>query len=117
MIENFKSITENLRDYLFTLKQIYEESEKPDKNDAEFFESVRQEINPYYDLIDEWEVAAKELIKERKITIFPPQVDATVKSMRAIALHSYYIDVRKRRYMDIKKSCDYVFQLILKELS
>lgn len=117
MIENFKSMTEDLRDYLSTLKRVYEEREQPNKNDPAFFESVRQEIDPFYDLIDQWEIAAKQLVKERKITIFPPQIDATVKSLRAIALHSYYIDVRKRRYMNIKKSCDYVFQLILKELS
>lgn len=115
MLENFKNMTEELSDYLYRLKNIYEENEKPDKTDAAFFETVRQEINPYYELIDQWEVAAKQLIKERKIKIFPPQIDATVKSLRAIALHSYYIDVRKKRYMNIKKSCDYVFKLILKE--
>lgn len=116
-MENVKEMTEELLSYLYKWQEVYEKSEKPEQNNADFFKKVQAAITPAYDLIDQWEVATKKLIQTKKITIFPQQIDATVKSMRAIALHTYYIDVRKRRYMDIHKSCEYVFQLLLREIS
>lgn len=116
MKQEVREKTEKLQAYLYKLKEIYEQSEKPDHNNKVFFEKVRSEILPYYDLLDEWDEQTKELIKQGEVKLHPQQVDATSKSLRALALHSYYIDIRKKRYMNIKKSIDYVFQLLLKEL-
>lgn len=116
-MEEVKQLTESLIAYMKKLEIVFNKGEKPTHNDHAFFEKVRTEINPIYDMVEAWEEKTSYLIQQRKVDLHPKQVDATVKSIKAIALHSYYLDVRKRRYQDIKKSVEYVLQLLLKELS
>lgn len=115
-MEEIFTITEQLLVRIHFLKEKFDLENKPMKVDKAFFEYVKKEIDPYYALIDQWESRVTQLIKQNKISLHHHQVTATVDNVRALFLHSYYIDIRKRRYMEIYKSCDYIFNQLLKEL-
>jgi len=111
---NLITITKALSNYLDTLKRMFEQSEKP-KADKEFFQFVKKETVPYFDLLEKWEFQALQAIRERKSTLHSQQITSTKENMETLILHSYYIDVRKRNYMEINKSCHYIFNQVIKE--
>lgn len=106
--------TEQLMHQLNELKNTYEEGKEPAKDRA-FFLYVKQETEPIFHLLDEWEALAIDLINKQQISIHEQQIHATKDNMKRLMMHSYYADVRKRRYMDIYKSCKYIFNQLLKE--
>jgi len=91
--------------------------EKPNKERA-FFLEMKKESEPVFATLDKWVERSEELVKQRKITVLhPQQIDATKENMESLVLHSYYKDTRKRRFMEIYKSCYYIFAQLLKELT
>lgn len=113
-MENLMTTTEQLLIYLNKLKTNYETGIVPEK-DKEFFNFVKKETDPMFDLLHVWEEAALSHIKKQNVSLHPKQIDATIDNIKTLILHSYYIDVRKRRYMEIYKSCEYILNLLLKE--
>lgn len=107
-------ITEQLIHVLDNLKAKFDEGKKTPKDDTYFF-YVKKETDPIFDLLDEWEKTAIELIKQNKLLLHEQQIVATKDNMKALLLHSYYFDVRKRRYMEIYKSIHYIFKQMVKE--
>lgn len=111
LIELTKKVIQHLEDLLV----IFENGEEPSKDKA-FFHYVQSETKPIFLAIEEWEQLAKTALEQKRITtLHLEQITSTKDNMTALILHSYYKDVRKRRYMEINKSCHYIFQHILKE--
>ena len=78
---------------------------------------MKQEVDPVLDLLDEWEQGSLKLIDNGATSLHPQQIDSTRENMRTLLLHSYYKDVRKRRFMEMYKSCYYIFKQLKKELA
>jgi hypothetical protein len=109
--------TNQLKVYLQQLKDIFEENNPPeDRKDKDFFIMVKQKTSPIYELLAKWEELALQVIKETKISVHPNQIVSTKENMELLLMHSYYIDVRRRRYMELNQSVLYVFDQLLRAL-
>lgn len=115
-MEKLGALTKELLNELNELQQIYENGKEPSK-DKTFFQHVRNETKVLFDMLDEWEKLAEDFVLQRSSGVHLHQIQATKDNMQTLILHSYYKDVRKRRYMEIYKSCKFIFQQVLKELS
>ncbi|MFC2948340.1 DUF1798 family protein [Virgibacillus sediminis] len=110
--------TRQLKQHLDRLKARFETEQPPDnKKDKDFFFKVKEETTPIYSILEEWEEKSLDLVKNRKADVHPHQVTSTRENMELLLLHSYYIDVRRKRYMELYKSIHYVFDQLLRELA
>ncbi len=115
---NLLEQTEKLQQYLIRLKDKFEYSDPPEnKKDREFFLQVKQETEPVYELLNQWEQSALEAVKNREVQVHPHQVTSTRENMELMLMHSYYIDARRKRYMELNNSIHYVLDQIQRELS
>ena len=99
LIERTNQLLTNL-DELF---DVFNDEQEPSKDKA-FFHYVERETTPIFETIEEWEELAEQAIRQNKVTLQQAQITSTKDSLKALILHSYYKDVRRRRYMDINKS-------------
>lgn len=114
----FSKQTKQLEQYLPQLLQIFNENRPPERiNDQSFFAQVKEETTPIFNLLQEWEKEAVQFLKVHPIkNIFPQQIASAKENMEALILHSYYVDIRRRQYMEIYRSLQYTLTLILSEL-
>ncbi|WP_026906527.1 DUF1798 family protein [Paucisalibacillus globulus] len=109
--------TNQLKEYLQQLKDRFEQNNPPeDRRDKEYFEMVKEKTSPIYELLSKWEELALKIIKESKISVHPNQIVSTRENMELLLMHSYYIDVRRRRYMELNQSVQYVFDQLIRAL-
>lgn len=109
--------TELLKGHLDQLKEMYEANEPPESmNDKHFFLHMKESTQPIYDLLEEWEEEALAFVKKRKVNVHPHQIASTRENMELLILHSYYVDARRKRYMELNHSCHYIFDQLLKDL-
>ncbi|WP_245840294.1 DUF1798 family protein [Terribacillus saccharophilus] len=102
-----------LSDLIVQLKERFLNHEPPsEKHDKAFFEMVKKETEPMYQLLQEWHQAAADFVQQREISVHPQQVQSTEENVHLVILHSYYIDIRPERYMDYHQSIGYVIQLL-----
>lgn len=114
---SLKEQTEQLKKHLDLLKGKFEENDPPEHiSDKKFFLKMKEETAPIYQLLEEWEKEALEFIKNKHVRIYPHQINATKENVELILLHSYYVDIRKRIYMEYYKSSHYIFDQILSEI-
>ncbi|GGA61577.1 YppE family protein [Ornithinibacillus halotolerans] len=107
--------TNQLKIELDRLKELFNQGNPPtDRRDKDFFEMVKNNTDPIYELLAKWEELALSIIKESKISVHPNQIVSTRENMELLLMHSYYIDVRRRRYMELYKSVLYVFDQLLR---
>lgn len=112
-----KLLTEKLYTILNQLKDKYEKNEPPEKRrDRKFFSKVKAETMPMYEMLDKWEVSALDAVKSREVNVHPHQVTSTKENMELLLMHSYYVDARRKRYMELYKSVAYIFDQMIKEL-
>jgi len=112
-----KEQTTLLKEHLARLKNKFEENAPPENTkDRDFFLKVKEETLPVYDLLEEWEAAALDTVKTRKASIHPQQITSTKENMELLLMHSYYIDTRRKRYIELHNSILYVLDLLLEEL-
>lgn len=106
-----------LKKHIEELKIRYEQSEGPvDKKDKQFFLTMKEETKSIYRILEEWEKLALQVIKYDKINVHPQQIISTAENVELIILHSYYIDAKRKRYMNLYKSCQYVMDQLLRAL-
>jgi len=110
------AITKELSNHLDELKLKFEQNEKPATN-KEFFLQMKKETNPIFNLLEYWEKTAFHFVQNESSLLGKEQIAATKENMESLILHSYYIDVRKRRYFDMYRSCHYIFNQLLRELT
>ncbi|SER12259.1 protein of unknown function [Gracilibacillus ureilyticus] len=107
-----------LEQILEQLKHHYLTNERPEnKRDPEFFQFVKETTSPVFDQIDQWYENALLFIKDREVHVHPQQLQSTEDNLKILLLHSYYIDVRKKRYMELYQSIKYVFDLLKKDIN
>lgn len=110
-------MTQKLKDELTVLREKFETNEgHQDQRDRNFFSFVKQETEPLFNLIENWYEQTIIYIQQEQIDLYEEQVNATKENFEMLILHSYYVDIRKRRYVEMNRSCLYVFDQLLKEL-
>lgn len=115
---DLQMLTNQLKRDLHELKEKYEQNSPPkNRRDHSFFAVVKQETTPIYHLLDQWETLALSFVKQRRVNVHPHQVTSTKENMELLLMHSYYIDVKKKRYMELYQSIGYVLDQLLDELS
>lgn len=98
-------------------KKRYESNEKPEnKRDPDFFNFVKEETAKPFELIEEWGSKALLFVKNKEVSVHPQQIESTQDNLRLVLLHSYYIDARQRRYMNLHNSIKYVAEQLLKDI-
>lgn len=109
--------TEELKKQLEKLQDYYENHEAPEsRKDKQFFAYVKEQTSPVYDLLAQWESLSLSVVKNRQVKVHPQQIVSTKENMELILMHSYYIDVKRRRYMELHQACQYVFDLLIDQL-
>ncbi|WP_277677955.1 DUF1798 family protein [Gracilibacillus dipsosauri] len=107
-----------LEEILSDLKEHYLANEKPEnKRDPEFFQYVKEQTNPVFKEIEQWYQKAKAFVQNRSVSVHPQQIESTAENLRLLLLHSYYMDARKKRYMELFQSVTYVFDMLKRDLS
>lgn len=113
-----KEQTNRLIIYLKDLNnRFHTEEPPPSMSDRSFFEKMKKETTPIYKTLEEWTDLAQSAIQNSKITLHPQQIQSTKENIQLIILHSYYIDVRKRIYMEYYQSSIYILKDILTDLN
>lgn len=109
--------TELLKNHLDQLKEVFEANQPPESiRDKHFFLQMKESTKPIYDLLEEWEEKALAFVKDRKVNVHPHQIVSTRENMELLILHSYYVDVRKRRYMELNHSSHYILDQLSRDL-
>lgn len=99
-------------------KNRYENNEKPEnRRDMEFFEYVKHETKKPFEQIEQWEQEALKFVKNKDVSVHPQQIESTLENLRLVILHSYYIDARLRRFMNLHQSIKYVLDQLLKDMN
>lgn len=110
--------TRHLKQQLNQLKERYETNEPPeDRRDKAFFSHVKEVTEPIYKRLETWEEGALGLVKKREVNLHPHQVASTRENMELLLMHSFYIDVKRKRYMELYKSVHYIFDQLLKDIA
>ncbi|NBJ71475.1 MULTISPECIES: DUF1798 family protein [Clostridia] len=110
--------TNILKEHLDHLKQKFEQNDPPEnRKDRALFQKVKEKTTPIYQLLEKWEEESLQLIRERKVNVHPHQIVSTKENMELLLMHSYYIDVRRKRYMELNHSVQYIFDQLLRELN
>jgi len=110
--------TAELKQDLDELKVRYEANNPPETmNDTTFFLDMKAATEPIYSRLEEWETAALDVIKNRKINVHPHQIASTRENMELLILHSYYIDARRKRYMELNHSSHFIFDQLQRALT
>lgn|SRR5690625_4402648 len=107
-----------LQKYLLQLQNRFQTYKPPTSvNDRVFFKQMKKETKPIYELLNVWKHETLNFIKNKQSKLFPHQIEATVDNIEMIILHSYYIDIRRRFYMEYFNSTIYILEQLLAELS
>src|SRR5699024_10108828 len=83
-------------------------NEKP-HTDRAFFNRVEEEADQIFELIEQWVDEAFDIVKNHKLNLHPQKINATEENIESFILHNNYHDKRKRKVMEIYKSCYYIF--------
>lgn len=116
-MKELKKQTLDLKRLIKELKEKYETNEPPKTNDKVFFLKMKEETESIYSKIEEWEESSLAFVKRREVNVHPHQVVSTRENFELLLLHSFYIDARRKRYMELNHSCDYIFDRLLDEIN
>jgi len=116
-MDDVKMQTEHLKKYVTGLKKRFKTGSAPEnRKDRNFFLKVKEETAPMYQLLEQWEENALKLVKGRKVNVHPQQVTSTKENMELMLMHSYYMDVKEKRFMELHNSIIYIFDQLLREI-
>ncbi|MGP4041302.1 DUF1798 family protein [Gracilibacillus sp. D59] len=108
---------EDLEKELVKLKEYYLSHERPEnKRDPKFFAFVKDNTEPVFETVDQWYEEALNFVKNRNVKVHPQQVESTEENIKLLLLHSYYVDVKRKRYMELHQSVIYVFDLLKNDI-
>lgn len=113
-------LTKDLKCEVEKLNTLYEAPvEAVDRTDRMFFERMKAETEPKYELIKQWENSALAKGEEdiEFIGVYPHQIQATKDIFEILIIHSYYKDVDRNKYKEISQSCLYVFDQLLRAVN
>lgn len=116
-MQRIKQLTETLILQLDDLHEHFKKRDDIDTNTEQYFSYVKSELNDKFLLLEDWYRLTHEKIKNGQLNVPETMLESTKDNMEQLMLHSYYFDVRIRRYNEIKKSCLYVYHTILDEIN
>lgn len=107
-----------IKEHLERLKMQFVQSEKPrEKKDRALFERVKVETAPLFTLNERWASQAEQYLKDHPgQSVHPLQLKNTKENIELVILHSYYIDVPKKRFMELYNSIHYVLDQLVEGL-
>lgn len=109
--------TIQLKTYIDELKERFLKNEPPKSmDDKTFFLQMKEETAPIYDVLEYWEKETLSLIKNRQANVHPHQIVSTRENIELLILHSYYVDTRKKRYMELNHSSLFILDQLLRDL-
>ncbi|ARI77287.1 YppE family protein [Halobacillus mangrovi] len=115
---SLKQHTEELKQLIDQRHIQFVETEGPiDKKDHSFFDKVKKETKPMFNLNNTWRDEAETFVKNRKAKVHPNQVKSTHENIEMIILHSYYLDIHRKRFKELFQSAHYVLDMILDDLN
>lgn len=107
-------VTKQLKEIVDQLHDVFlREGDRPEISDKAFFLQMKAETAPMYETLAIWEELALAEVKARNVQVHPHQVNSTVENVELLILHSYYKDLRKRKYMEYYFSTHYVCNQLL----
>ncbi|RYG73579.1 DUF1798 family protein [Lentibacillus lipolyticus] len=110
--------TQQFQQHLNKLEQIYNANNPPEsKKDKEFFQMVKTYTEPIYNLLTDWEDNALYAVKQRQVNLHPQQVTSTKENMELLMMHSFYVDVKRKRYMELNHSIHFILDKLLADLN
>lgn len=115
-MQHLHELTNKLIFELEHLKEIFYQPNDPEVDKHVFFHFVKEQTTPVFNLLKKWEDKALAFVKEEDGRVHPKQIIATKENMELLLLHSYYKDIRKRRFMEYYSSCIYVFNQLKEEI-
>ncbi|ELK45298.1 YppE family protein [Halobacillus sp. ACCC02827] len=114
---SIRTYTEEMKEMIDQLHQKFLNTEGPvDRRSHEFFQMVKKETAPLFDLTSNWMAAAEAFVKNRNSSVHPNQVKSTHENVEMIILHSYYLDVERKRYKELYQSSHYVLDMLLSDM-
>ncbi|HEX6593492.1 MAG TPA: DUF1798 family protein [Bacillota bacterium] len=114
---DLKEQTNKLAQHLVYLKEIYETYEPPkNKRDSQFFSNVKKQTEPVFHLLVEWEAKALQTIQTNEVHVHPQQIVSTKENMELILMHSFYKDVKRKRYMELIQSVQFILDQLRRSL-
>ncbi|HZW67752.1 MAG TPA: DUF1798 family protein [Pseudogracilibacillus sp.] len=115
--EQIIKLTNALVEYVAILESKFNDKTIEEGKKDAFFTYVKKETEEMFAQLDEWVDLLSELNEQGDSVINQAIIESTKDNMNALIMHSYYKDVRRRRYMEINRSCIYTYQSVLKELT
>lgn len=116
-MKELRNQTKLLKQCLNKLRDRYENNTPPEHiRDKTFFLMMKEQTAEIYSLLENWTENALHIIKNEKINVHPHQIVSTQENVELLILHSYYIDARRRRYMELYNSSHYIFDQLLRGL-
>lgn len=114
----------SLKEYTLELKSLIDQQHKRflqtdgpvDRNNRDFFEHVKEKTKPMFEVNHQWMEEAEQFVKNRESSVHPNQVKSTHENIEMIILHSYYLDVDRKRFKELYQSSHYVLDMILSDI-
>lgn len=106
--------TASLLEHIANLKILfYEERPPAEFKDKEFFLKVKNYAAPIHELLNSWEKDALAFLKsDTSAPVHPHQIVSTTENIELIIMHSHYLDVKEKRYMELNISINYVLGIL-----
>ncbi|WP_027963343.1 DUF1798 family protein [Halalkalibacillus halophilus] len=91
----------------------YMEGRKHVRKDYDDFNLVKEETKPMFEAIEKWEEDAQAIV--HRLPIFPNQIQNTKDNLEIMILHSFFHDVKKKRFMELYHSVMYNLDIVLND--
>ncbi|WP_411953300.1 DUF1798 family protein [Alkalibacillus sp. S2W] len=115
-MQAFIDLTKELRHQLLeNCFDRYENGYKFNRKIYDEFYQVKNESLNQFEKIEKWEEDANAIVHQ--IPLFPNQIKNTKDNLEIMILHSYFHDVRKKRFMELYQSVMYNLDLVLNDVS
>ncbi|WP_188205987.1 DUF1798 family protein [Alkalibacillus aidingensis] len=113
-MNEFMQLTVELREEILEgCLDRYEHGQKYDRKNYDHFYYIKEETKPLFEKIETWEEDAQAIV--HKLPIFPNQIQNTKDNLEIMILHSYFHDVRKKRFMELYHSVMYNLDIVLNQ--
>lgn len=111
--EEIKHVTLSLIQYVSILEEKFNDKTIEPENTELFFNYVKEDTKEVFKQLEKWVAILMDQNKKEQPIIPVSIISSTKDNMTALIMHSYYKDVRRRRYMEINRSCIYTLQSVL----
>src|SRR5690625_219055 len=107
-------LTKDLISRLDYLQTLFDDKTRDINHSEPYFRFVKEDSQEVFKTLNQWEKLVLDAIDSGSISIPQQLIESTIDNMNAFIMHSYYQDIRRRKYIEMKKSCLYVFHLVLR---